>query len=135
MFLKLRIIHRKILLLVSLFNKVVGPKTWNLIKKRLQHWCFPVNFALFFKKLYLQNTFGWLLLLIPPFQSRFYSLITLFSFFRSFFSFYYWSLQLWEFVLSEQWIWVEKWILFVLFTINYPQINMNVILIKLLLWL
>ena len=99
--LKLRKIHWKKLLLEPLFTKVVGPKAWNLIKKRLQHRCFPVNFALFVKKPYLQNTFGWLLLLIPLFQPRFYSLITLFSFFASFFSFYYCSWQIWEFVLSE----------------------------------
>ena len=79
--LKLRKIQRKKLLLESLFNKVVGPKAWNLIKKRLQHRCFPVNFVLFVKKPYLQNTFGWLLLLIPLFQPRFYSLTTLFFIF------------------------------------------------------
>ena len=81
----------------------------------------------FLKKPYLQNTFGWLLLLIRPFQPRFYSFITLFSFFPSFFSFYFWKLQSWEFVHSKQWIWVEKWIFFVLFTRIYPKINMNVI--------
>ena len=70
-----------------LFHKAAGLKAWNFIKKRLQHRYLPVSFAKFFKKPYLQNTSGWLLLLIPPFQSRFYPLITLFTFFPSFFPF------------------------------------------------
>ena len=33
-----------------------------LLKKRLWHECFPVNFAKFLRKPFLQNTTGWLLL-------------------------------------------------------------------------
>ena len=33
--------------LEALFNKVTKPKPCNFIKKRLQHWCFPVEFAKF----------------------------------------------------------------------------------------
>ena len=36
--------------LESLFNKVAGLKTCNFIKKRLQHRCFSVNIASFFKE-------------------------------------------------------------------------------------
>ena len=34
----------------SLFDKVAALKTCNVIKKRLQHRCFPVKFAKFFRK-------------------------------------------------------------------------------------
>ena len=37
--------HRKTLVLEPLFNKVAGLKTCNVIKKRLQHKCFPLKFA------------------------------------------------------------------------------------------
>ena len=47
---KLCKIHKKISLLELLSNKVVGLQAWNLIKKRLQHKYFPVNFGLFFNK-------------------------------------------------------------------------------------
>ena len=67
--------------------KVVGLKAWNSIQKKLKHKYFPVSFAHFFRNTYLQNTFGWLLLLIPPFQPRFYHTFFVFS---SWFSFYYW---------------------------------------------
>ena len=46
-------------MLESLINKVAGLKAWNVIIKRLQHRCFPVNIAkvlaIFFKK----NFNGW----------------------------------------------------------------------------
>ena len=35
--------------LESLFNKVVGLTVCNFIKKKLQHRCFPVNIAKFFR--------------------------------------------------------------------------------------
>ena len=89
-FLELRKIHMKTTLLESLFNSVGSLKAWNLIKKRLQHWYFGVNFVQFFKKPYLQNTFEWLLLVIPPFLPTFYPLITLCLFFPLFIFFYYW---------------------------------------------
>ena len=44
------------------FNKVSGPRPATLIKKRLWHRCFPVNFAKFFRTTFLQNTSGRLLL-------------------------------------------------------------------------
>ena len=44
------------------FNKVAGLKPASLLKKRLWHRCFPVNFAKFLKTFYLQNTSGRLLL-------------------------------------------------------------------------
>ena len=42
------------------FNKGAGPAT--LLKKRLWHRCFPVNFAKFLRIPFLQNTSGQLLL-------------------------------------------------------------------------
>ena len=110
-------------LLESRFKKVVGFKAWNFIKKRLWHSYSPVNLAQFFKKPYLQNTSGWLLLLIPPFQPRFFPLIILFSCFPSFFL---------PFIVNNcnygslfrQGI---KMKVFLLFTIIYPKINVNVV--------
>ena len=55
-------------LLESLFNNVADLKVWDFIKKRLWHRHFPVNFPQFFNTPNLQNTSGWLLLLIPLFQ-------------------------------------------------------------------
>ena len=47
-----RKMHRKTPVLESLLDKVTDPQAFNFIKKRLQHRCFPVNFAKKFK-----NTF------------------------------------------------------------------------------
>ena len=44
------------------FKKVAGLKPATLLKKRLQHMCFPVNLAKFLETHFLQNTFRWLLL-------------------------------------------------------------------------
>ena len=48
---------------VSLFNKVAGLRPTTLLKKRLWHRCFPVNFAKFLRKPFSQNAPGRLLLL------------------------------------------------------------------------
>ena len=51
------------LLRQSLFcNKVVGLRSATLLKKRLWHKCFLVNFAKFLRTTFLQNTSGRLLL-------------------------------------------------------------------------
>ena len=42
-------------MLESLFNKFTGLQTGNLIKKRLQHKCFPVNIAKIFKSIYFKG--------------------------------------------------------------------------------
>ena len=39
------LLHRKAFVLESLFNKVAGLRACNIIKKGLQHWCFPVSIA------------------------------------------------------------------------------------------
>ena len=44
------------------FNKVAGHRAANLLKKRLWHRCFPVNFVKFPRTPFLQNTSGRLLL-------------------------------------------------------------------------
>ena len=49
----------------SLFlNKVPGLKPSTLLKKRLWHRCFPVNFAKFLRTPFLTDHFRWLLLQI-----------------------------------------------------------------------
>ena len=45
-----------------LFNKVAGPRPAALIKKRLWHGCFPVNFAKFLKTPFSIEHLRWLLL-------------------------------------------------------------------------
>ena len=55
--------------------------------KRLKHRYFWVNFSQFLEKCYLQNTSTWLPTLIPLFQTKFYALIKLCSFFHIFFPF------------------------------------------------
>ena len=44
--------------LESLLDKVVDLKSWNFIKRRLQHRSFPVNIAKFFRTAFSQNTSG-----------------------------------------------------------------------------
>ena len=44
------------------FDEVVGLRPVTLLKKRLWHKCFPVNFAKFLRTPFLQDTFGRLLL-------------------------------------------------------------------------
>ena len=50
----------------SLFNKVAGLRPATSLKKTLQHRCFPENFALFQRTLFLHNTSGRQLLLSCP---------------------------------------------------------------------
>ena len=45
-------------------SQEIGFRVYDVIKKRLQHRCLPVNFAIFLRKLCLQNTFLWLCLKI-----------------------------------------------------------------------
>ena len=47
-----------------LFNKIAGLRLATLLKRRFWHERFPVNFVKFLRTLFLQNTFGWLLLFI-----------------------------------------------------------------------
>ena len=42
-------IHKKTVMLESLFNKAAGLKVWNFVLKRLQHRYFPVNTAKFLR--------------------------------------------------------------------------------------
>ena len=44
------------------FNKVAGLRHATLLKKRLWHRCFPVNFVKFLRRPFLQNTSARLLL-------------------------------------------------------------------------
>ena len=45
-----------------LFNKVAGLRSATLLKKRLWHKCFPVNFGKFLRKPFYIEHFWWLLL-------------------------------------------------------------------------
>ena len=57
----------------SLFcNKVAGCQPANLLKKRLWHWCFPMNFTKFLRTPFLIEDGRWLLLFI--YMYRVYSL-------------------------------------------------------------
>ena len=47
---------------VSFFNKVAALRSATLLKKRLCHWCFPVNFAEFRRKPFFTEQLRWLLL-------------------------------------------------------------------------
>ena len=51
------------------FNKVAGLSPATLLKKRLWHRCFPVNFAKFLRTPFLHNTSGRLLLQCTKFPS------------------------------------------------------------------
>ena len=97
-------------------------KARNFIKKRPWHKYFPVNFPQFFKKLYLQNTFRWLLLLIPPFHPKFYRLIILCLFFLSFFPFIIDNCNYGS--LLKKCLKME---IFLLFAKVYSKININVV--------
>ena len=57
---KFRNIHKKTPVSVSLFNKVASLQTYNFIKKRLQHGCFPVNIAKFLRRAFLIEHLPWL---------------------------------------------------------------------------
>ena len=46
----------------AFFNKVAGLKPVALLKKRLWHWCFSVNFAKFLKTPFIAEHLRWLLL-------------------------------------------------------------------------
>ena len=61
-FLEFRKIHRKTPVPESLFNKVAGLRPATLLKKRLWHRCFPVNFAKFLRTPFLTKHLQWLLL-------------------------------------------------------------------------
>ena len=121
-FFKFSKIHEETSLLESLFNNIAGFNVWNFIKKRIWHSYLPVNFPQFFTKPYLQNITWWLLLLIPLLQSKFYPLITLCCFFLHFF-----ILLL---IIANMGVYSEKcpkMKTFLLFTIIYSKININVV--------
>ena len=58
-FLKIWKIHRKILVLKSIFNKIEGLSPATFLKMRLRNRCFPFNFAEFLRKtFFFLNTSG-----------------------------------------------------------------------------
>ena len=61
----------------SLFsNKVAGLRPATLLKKRLWHWCFPVNFPKFLRTPFLQNTSRRLLLVFSLNNSQYATIIS-----------------------------------------------------------
>ena len=58
-FLEISQIHKKAPVPESFFNKVAGLRPTTLLKKRLWHRCFPVNFAKFLKILFLKEHLWW----------------------------------------------------------------------------
>ena len=63
-FWKLLKIHSQKPLLESLFNEITGPRSTTLLKKRLQHRCFPANLTKFLTEYHCATTSpeipGWL---------------------------------------------------------------------------
>ena len=48
--------------LETFFNKITGPRPVTLLKKRLRHRCFPVNFGKFLRTTFPTEHVQWLLL-------------------------------------------------------------------------
>ena len=61
------------------FNKFAGLRAATLLKKKLWHMCLPVNFAKFLRTPYLQNTSGWLLLILFVACFLYFSLSKIFA--------------------------------------------------------
>ena len=80
------------------FNKVVDLRPATLLKKRLWHRCFPVNFAKFLRTPFLQNTSGRLRLIESNFLSL-YSLTKQFSIFLC--SLFYFLLKTFSFIIDD----------------------------------
>ena len=51
------------------FNKAAALRPATLLKKRLWHWCFPVEFVKFLRTPFLTEHLQWLLLRVPNFVS------------------------------------------------------------------
>ena len=66
---KFRKIHRNAPVPESLFNKIAWLRSATLLKRRLWHRCFPVNFAKFLRTLFSQSTSGRLLLPVQSLQA------------------------------------------------------------------
>ena len=59
---KFRKIHKKTTVPESLFNKVADPRPATLLKKRLWHRCFPMNFVKFLRTPFFIEHLGWVFL-------------------------------------------------------------------------
>ena len=57
------------------FNEVAGLRPTTLLKKRLWHRCFPVNFAKFLRTPFFKEHLWWLLLHLPLFTFIYYALL------------------------------------------------------------
>ena len=53
-----------------LFNKVAGLRPATLLKKRLWHRCFPLNFAKFLRTPFLTEHLWWLLLIVDKLSAN-----------------------------------------------------------------
>ena len=63
-------IHRKALLLESLFKKSTGLQVTNFIKKRFQHRCFPVNIVKFLRTAFFKDIIEGLFLAILSYLGK-----------------------------------------------------------------
>ena len=75
---KFRKFHQKKAGLEFLFKKDEGPQSCNLIKKRLQHRCFPVKFAKFIRTPFSTVHLGWLLFKISNSNNLFKDFLAVF---------------------------------------------------------
>ena len=69
-FLQIRKIHRKTPVSVSFFNKAVGLSSATLLKNRLWHSCFPVNFPKSLRTTFFKEHLRWLVLIGLHFVTR-----------------------------------------------------------------
>ena len=110
-------------MLESLFNEAASLKAWNFIKRDSSTGIFPWILKGFSKNIiYRTLVYRWLLLLIPPFQPKFYPLITLFFFFYFIFfllylnncnhgSFFRKGVKMKIFYFLQKFIWKLTWML------------------------
>ena len=54
--------HRRCSVKIGVYRNLIGPRPATLLTKRLWHRCFPVNFAKFLRKPFIQNSSRQLLL-------------------------------------------------------------------------
>ena len=92
------------------------PEVFNFLKRRLQHRCFPVNFAKFLRAPFLQNTSGRLLLVKNFWWCFFTTLWKLFCFSWSFYIYIYIYMcvcvgESWFSKTRQNWKWLKTGII------------------------
>ena len=94
------------------FNKVAGLGPATLLKKKLWHWCFPVNFAKFLRTPFFTEHLRWLLLFIANLRKTYGSWIAFccFSFITKLINLFLflWNILLYYFVLFKSYYFSKK---------------------------